>query len=231
MKYLGFLALLFFSTTAQAEPVDYAGILHSATSVMHEMLDSPDEEIPSGLISKAKAIIIFPTMLKGGFMIAARYGRGVVTSRSETTGEWSPPSFMTTVGGSFGLQIGGEAVDLILLVMTQRGIDGLLQDKFTLGGDMAVAAGPVGRHAEASTDIMMQGEIYSYSRSKGAFAGMSLNGTIIATDNDSNKNYYGSPYTPTDILFDRKVNKYPETAGRFIKEINRMAPPQRAPSR
>lgn len=164
-------------------------------------------------------------------MFAARYGRGVASVRSGITGEWSPPSFMTTVGGSFGLQIGGEAIDLILLVMTQRGIDGLLLDKFTLGGDISVSAGPVGRHAEASTDIMMQGEIYSYSRSKGAFAGMSLDGTIISTDNDSNKIYYGVSYTPEDILFDGKVKTPPETASRFIKDINRLAPTQRAPSR
>ena len=231
MKYFGFLALLFFASTAQAEPIDHAKILTSATSVMHEILDSPDETIPSGLVAKAKAIIIFPTMLKGGFMFAVRYGRGVVTARSATTGEWSPPSFMTTVGGSFGLQIGAEAVDLILLVMTQRGIDGLLLDKFTLGGDVAVAAGPVGRHAEASTDLMMQGEIYSYSRSKGAFAGMSLDGTILGTDHDSNKLYYGKVYTPEDILLDGKAKNLPETTRLFIKEMGRVAPPQRAPSR
>ena len=231
MKYLVFFALLLFATTAQAIPIDHAGILSSATSVMTEILDSPDESIPSALLANTKAILIFPTMLKGGFMFAARYGRGVVTTRSGTTGEWSPPSFMTMVGGSFGLQIGGEAVDLILLVMTQRGIDGLLMDKFTFGGDIAVAAGPVGRHAEASTDIMMQGEIYSYSRSKGAFAGMSLDGTIISTDHDSNKIYYGNPYTPEDILFDGNVKKPSETTLRFIKEMNRLAPPQRAPSR
>lgn len=231
MKYIGLIALLLFVSTAQAATEGQAELLRDATSVMQEMLDSPDEGIPSELLGKAKAIIIFPTMIKGGFMFAARYGRGVVAVRSPKTGEWGLPSFMTTVGGSFGLQIGAEAVDLILLVMTQRGIDGLLQDKFTLGGDAAVAAGPVGRHAEASADIMMQGEIYSYSRSKGAFAGLSLDGTIIATDNQSIEVYYGGPYDPRVILFENKVKKQPETARRFMKDMNRLAPHRKEPMR
>lgn len=231
MRYIVFFALLFFVSTAQAATEGHAELLHDAASVMAEILDSPDEGIPSELLGKARAIIIFPTMIKGGFMFAARYGRGVVAARSPKTGEWSPPSFMTTVGGSFGLQIGAEAVDLILLVMSQRGIDGLLQDKFTLGGDVAIAAGPVGRHAEASADIMMQGEIYSYSRSKGVFAGMSLDGTIIATDNQSIEVYYGSRYEASDILFGNKIKKQPETARRFMKEMNRLAPHQITPMR
>ena len=231
MRYLGLLTLLFFATTAQAATDTQVELLSSATAVINEILDSPDEQVPTELLSKTSAIIVFPTMLKGGFMFAARFGQGVVTARSRTTGEWSPPSFMTTLGGSFGFQIGAEAVDLILLVMTQRGIDGLLRDKFTLGADAAVSAGPVGRHAEASSDIMMQGEIYSYSRSKGAFAGISLDGTIISTDQKSNEAYYGKALTPVDILFDGKVVKTPESAKRFIKEMNRLAPPPKPPAR
>lgn len=227
MRYLGFfLAFLFFATTAQAATDGQAELLSNATAVMSEILDSPDEQIPSELLSKTSAIIIFPTMLKGGFMFAARFGQGVVTARSRTTGEWSPPSFMTTLGGSFGFQIGAEAVDLILLVMTQRGIDGLLRDKFTLGGDAAIAAGPVGRHAEAGADVLMQGEIYSYSRSKGVFAGISLDGTVISTDQKANEAYYGhAAVTPANILFEGKAGKYPESTKRFIKEMNRLAPP------
>ena len=124
-----------------------------------------------------------------------------------------------------GFQIGAEAVDLILLVMSQRGMEGLLSEKFTLGGDIAISAGPVGRHAEASADVFMQGEIYSYSRSKGAFGGISLKGTIITTDLDANLAYYGHPYTSKEILLTGQVRKIPESGKQFIKIFNHLAPP------
>lgn len=228
--FLLFLTLL-TATNAQAEPEAQVKILKNSSAVLEEILDSPDEEIPAELISNAKAIVVFPTMVKGGFMVAAQYGRGVATARSPRTGEWSPPSFVTTVGGSFGFQIGAEAVDLILLVMSQRGLEGLLQDKFTLGGDVGVAAGPIGRHAEAGADLMMQGEIYSYSRSKGAFAGLSLKGTIIAADESYNREYYGSAHTPKEILLDGKIDKYPESTRRFLKQLSRLAPAGKKPAR
>ena len=149
-------------------------ILRTSQMVLKEIQKSPDQNIPMNLISKAKAIIVFPTMFKGGFFVGARYGKGIASVRSAKLGEWGPPAFLYTTGASLGFQIGAEAVDLILLVMSQRGIEGLLSEKFTLGGDIAISAGPVGRHAEASADVFMQGEIYSYSRSKGIFSGISL---------------------------------------------------------
>ena len=200
-------------------------ILRTAQMVLKEIQKSPDQNIPMNLISKAKAIIVFPTMFKGGFIVGARYGKGIASVRSSKLGEWGPPAFLYTTGASLGFQIGAEAVDLILLVMSQRGIEGLLSEKFTLGGDIAISAGPVGRHAEASADVFMQGEIYSYSRSKGIFSGISLKGTVIASDSDANLAYYGHPYTANEILLTGQVRKVPESGKQFIKIFNKFAPP------
>jgi len=199
-------------------------ILRSSQMVLEEIQKSPDQHIPMNLISKAKAIIIFPTMLKAGFFVGVRYGNGIASVRSSELGEWGSPAFLYTTGGSLGFQIGAQAVDLILLVMSQRGIEGLLNEKFTLGGDIAISAGPVGRHAEASADIFMQGEIYSYSRSKGIFSGISLKGTVIASDSDANFAYYGHPYTAKEILLTGQVRKVPESGKQFIKVFNQLAP-------
>ena len=200
-------------------------ILRTAQMVLKEIQKSPDQNIPMNLISKAKAIIVFPTMFKGGFIVGARYGKGIASVRSSKLGEWGPPAFLYTTGASLGFQIGAEAVDLILLVMSQRGIEGLLSEKFTLGGDIAISAGPVGRHAEASADVFMQGEIYSYSRSKGVFGGVSLKGTVITADLDANLAYYGHQYTSEEILLTKQVLKIPESGNQFIKIFNHLAPP------
>ena len=144
--------------------------------------------------------------------------------RAKETGEWGAPAFLYTTGGSFGFQFGAEAIDLILLVMTQRGLEGLLNEKFTLGADIAVAAGPVGRHAEASADVFMQGEIYSYSRSKGIFGGVSVKGTIITSDVDANLAFYGKPLTAENILLFNQAGKIPESGKQFIKIFNYLAP-------
>jgi SH3 domain-containing YSC84-like protein 1 len=200
-------------------------ILRTSQLILEEIQKSPDQQIPMNLISKAKAIIVFPTMLKAGFFVGARYGKGIASVRAEETGEWGPPAFLYTTGGSFGFQFGAQAVDLILLVMSQRGLEGLLNEQFTLGGDIAISAGPVGRHAEASADVFMQGEIYSYSRSKGLFGGVSLKGTIITSDSDANLAYYGEPYTAEDILLTKQVRKTPESGKQFIKIFNHLAPP------
>ena len=179
------------------------------------------------MLSKAKAIVVFPTMVKGGFIFAARYGQGVAASRSLETGQWSPPSFVATVGGSLGFQVGAEAVDLVLLVMNRRGIEALLKNKFTLGGEVGIAAGLLGRHAEAAADFKMRAEILSYSRSKGMFGGISLKGTVINTDNESNHLYYGRKLSSIDILLEGKIDKPPESARRFVQHLNKLAPPKR----
>ncbi len=203
-------------------------LLRTSQLVLEEIQKSPDQQIPMNLISKAKAVIIFPTMLKAGFFVGARYGKGIASVRTKETGEWGPPAFLYTAGGSFGFQFGAQAVDLILLVMSQRGLEGLLNEQFTLGADIAVSAGPIGRHAEASADVFMQGEIYSYSRSKGIFGGVSLKGTIITTDVDANLAYYGHPHTSEEILLTGQVGKIPESGKQFIKIFNQLAPPGHA---
>ena len=224
---LSIVLTLFFTSTIWAQGPDGAKqrkLLRTAQFVLEEIQNSPDSKIPGNLIAKAKAIIVFPTMVKAGFFVGARYGKGVASMRAKETGEWGAPAFLYTAGGSFGFQFGAEAIDLILLVMTQRGLEGLLNEKFTLGGDIAVAAGPVGRHAEASADVFMQGEIYSYSRSKGIFGGVSVKGTIITSDVDANLAFYGKPLTAENILLFNQAGKIPESGKQFIKIFNYLAP-------
>jgi SH3 domain-containing YSC84-like protein 1 len=221
---LSLLCFLLFASTVHADSADQRELLVEAVQVLEEIQKSPDQKIPESLISKAKAIIVFPTMIKAGFIFGARYGSGVATVRDEKTGQWGPPAFLRTYGGSFGFQIGAEAVDLVLLVMSQRGIEGLLRSQFTLGADAAVAAGPVGRHAEAGSDVTFKGEIYSYSRSKGAFAGISVKGAVISQNTDANWGYYERPLSPKDILIDGRVKKFSESTRRFSKNMGRIAP-------
>ena len=224
----GIVFTLFLVSGAWADVSKQRKILRTSQLVLEEIQKSPDQQIPMNLISKAKAIIVFPTMLKAGFFVGARYGKGIASVRSEETGEWGPPAFLFTTGGSIGFQFGAQAIDLILLVMSQRGLEGLLNEQFTLGGDIAISAGPIGRHAEASADVFMQGEIYSYSRSKGLFGGVSLKGTIITSDSDANLTYYGHPYTSKEILLTKQVRKVPESGKQFMKTFNHLAPRRHA---
>lgn len=220
---LSLLYFLWFTSTVYADvAADQREVLVEAIQVLEEIQSSPDQNIPESLITKAKAVIVFPTMIKAGFFIGARYGSGVATVKDGKTGKWGPPAFLKTYGGSFGFQIGAEAVDLVLLVMSQRGIEGLIKSKFTLGADVAISAGPVGRHAEAGSDVTFKGEIYSYSRSKGAFAGISLKGAAISENTDANWGYYNRPLSPKDILIDGRVKKYSESTRRFAKAMDRI---------
>jgi lipid-binding SYLF domain-containing protein len=224
---ISIILFLFLASTSWAQRFDGAEqrkLLRTGQFVLEEMQKSPDHKIPEYLISRARAIIIFPTMVKAGFVVGARYGKGFASARSKVNEEWGPPAFLYTVGGSFGFQAGVEAVDLILLVMTQRGLESLLSKQFTLGGDIAVTAGPIGRHAEASVDVFMQGEIYSYSRSKGVFAGVSLKGTSITPDADANRTYYGKPLTAKTILLSNWSVSIPESGVQFMETLNRFAP-------
>lgn len=216
--------VLGLSGTGLANAPKQEELLRDAAAVIKEFQNSPDSHVPNNMMSAAKGIIIFPTMIKGGFFFGARYGKGVASVRDPKTGEWSAPAFLYTGGGSFGLQIGAQAVDLILLVMSHRGVEGLLEDQFTLGADIAVSVGPVGRHAEAAADIFMQGEIYSYSRSRGAFAGISFKGTVITSDEDSNHIYYGKQTPPEVILLHRKAPRQPASATAFMNVLNTLAP-------
>src|SRR5215469_2267748 len=162
--------------------------IQNAGTVIKEILDVPDD-IPQDLLNKARCVIVFPSVLKAAFIIGGSYGRGVMVcrTRADYTGPWGAPAMMALEGGSVGLQIGGEATDFVILVMNNRGADSVLHSKVKLGADAAVAAGPKGREAQADTDVAMRAEMLSYSRSRGAFAGISLEGSTLRPDGDANK--------------------------------------------
>jgi lipid-binding SYLF domain-containing protein len=162
--------------------------IKAAAVVLDEIQGTPDKGIPEEVMGSAECVAVVPSMLKGGFVFGARYGRGVASCR---TGKgWSAPAFFSITGGSFGLQIGGQAVDLVMLVMNQQGMNNLLASKFKLGADASVAAGPVGRHAAADTDWKMRAQVLSYSRARGIFAGLELNGAVIKQDQSSTYEFY-----------------------------------------
>jgi lipid-binding SYLF domain-containing protein len=173
--------------------------------VVNEIMQMPDQAVPADLLSKCVAVAVFPYVLKGGFFVGARYGKGVILAHNPKTREWKPPAFFTIGGGSFGFQFGAQAIDLILVIMNKRGLEGLLKDKFTLGGDAAAVAGPVGRTASADTDLLLKAGIFSYSRSKGLFAGVALKGAVIAPDKKANRTYYGGPVGAKEILLGDRV--------------------------
>ncbi len=161
----------------------------AAAAVLEEIQAAPDTGIPDEVMGSAECVAVVPSMLKAGFVVGAQYGRGVASCR--TPKGWSDPAFFSITGGSFGLQIGGQAVDLIMLIMNQKGMDHMLSSKFKLGADATVAAGPVGRHAAADTDWKMRAQVLSYSRARGIFAGLELNGAVVKQDRESTRIFYG----------------------------------------
>jgi lipid-binding SYLF domain-containing protein len=189
--------------------------LHAAADVIRQIQAAPDHGIPNSVMDSAKCIIVVPNLIKGGFVFGGKHGRGVATCRTATG--WSAPAFVSIGGGSWGLQIGVEDVDLIMLVMNDRGVQHLLSSKFELSGEGAVAAGPVGRQAVAGTDWKLNAEILSYSRTKGVFGGLTLEGAVIEQDNDSTRAIYGSDPGFRAILSGRVP--MPEHAGAFIREV------------
>jgi len=163
--------------------------VQAAADVLNEIQAAPDQGIPEEVLGSAECVAVVPTMLNGGFIVGARFGRGVASCR--TPKGWSAPAFFTVEGGSFGLQIGAQAVDLVMLIMNDDGMHKLLSSKFKLGADASVAAGPVGRHASAGTDWKLRAQILSYSRARGIFAGLDLSGAVIKQDKDSTREFYG----------------------------------------
>lgn len=163
--------------------------VEGAATVLDEIQAAPDKGMPEEVLGSAECVAVVPSLLKGGFVFGGRYGKGVASCR--TPKGWSAPAFFTIEGGSFGLQVGGEAVDLVMLVMNNDGMQSLLSSKFKLGGDASAAAGPVGRHASADTDWRMKAQVLTYSRARGAFAGLELAGALIAQDKDSTREFYG----------------------------------------
>jgi lipid-binding SYLF domain-containing protein len=191
--------------------------------VMVEILNVPDD-IPQDLLDKAECVIVLPSVMKFAIGFGGSYGRGVMTCRSgeDFSGPWSAPSMMALEGGSFGLQLGGQATDFVLLVMNQRGANSILTSQVKLGGDVAAAAGPKGRDAAASTDATMRAEILSYSRSRGLFAGISLEGSTLRPDNDGNERLYGKGTTAKNIVINSAIRP-PDSAKLLLDTLNRKS--------
>jgi SH3 domain-containing YSC84-like protein 1 len=177
----------------QSKDSKVADRLQASADVLNEIQGAPDKGIPEHILNSSECVAVVPSMLKGGFIFGAKYGRGIASCR--TAKGWSAPAFFTIGGGSFGLQIGGQAVDLVLLIMNKNGVQHLLSSEFALGADASVAAGPVGREAEGDTDWKMRSEVLTYSRARGVFAGVTLNGAVVKQDKNSTREFYGHMVT------------------------------------
>jgi SH3 domain-containing YSC84-like protein 1 len=198
---IGALTLANGSLWAASGRQDSLERLHLSSDVLHSIMNAPDKGIPDEVMSGAKCIVVIPHLMKGGFIFGAEHGRGIASCR--TREGWSAPAFISIGGGSWGLQIGVEGVDLVMVVMNDRGLQHLLSSRFQLSGDASAAAGPVGRHASAGTDWKLNTEILTYSRSKGAFAGITLDGAVIEQDADSTRAIYGRDPSFRSILSGR----------------------------
>ena len=196
-----------------------ASRLGSATTVLNEIMATPDSGIPAEILGSAKCIAVVPSLLKGGFVVGGAHGRGMATCR--IAAGWSAPAPLTTTGGSIGFQIGGQAVDLVMVIMNDRGMQALLTNKFKLGADASVAAGPVGRHAEGATDWKLRAEVLTYSRARGLFAGISFNGAVIKQDEDATRELYGRMVDFKTIL--TGAVQMPQSAEPFIAAIRKAA--------
>src|SRR5690349_8860957 len=217
-KLFAFLLVLGLYGAAWAEDKsDAQKRLDNAATVLQEISAAPDKGIPEDVMNSAQCVAVVPHMVKAGFGIGGQHGKGVATCKN--TQGWSAPSFFTISGGSFGLQIGAEGVDLVMLVMNDQGMQALLSDKFQVGGSASAAAGPVGREAAAGTDWKLKAPILTYSRSKGAFAGISLNGSVIHQDKDATKGFYGQDTASQQILTGQ-VQAPPE-ARTFLNAVQR----------
>src|SRR5271165_4673077 len=199
-KFLLLALIVALSTVSFAadEETKAADRVQAAADVLNEIQGAPDKGIPEDVLGSAECVAVVPSMLKGGFIAGAKYGRGLASCR--TPKGWSTPAFFTLGGGSFGFQIGGQAVDLVMLIMNNDGMRHLLADKFEIGADASVAAGPVGRHAEGNTDWTMRAQVLTYSRARGIFAGVSLSGAVIRQDKDSTREFYGHMMTTRAAL-------------------------------
>jgi SH3 domain-containing YSC84-like protein 1 len=226
-------ALLLAALSAQAafaarDRKEEAERARKAAMAFKEIMGAPDNAIPQELLDRANCVAVFPSVKKGGFVVGGQYGKGLISCRRG--GAWTAPAYFTIGGGSFGLQIGAQAVDLVLLIMNSDGVDGLLKDKFEIGAGASAAAGPVGRNASASTDVLLKAQILSYSRSRGLFAGLELKGSVITQDKDANRDVYGREIEAREILTGGKVTSpatvrlYPQTLAQYTaKKATRRA--------
>ena len=201
--------------------------LKNCGTVLKEILDVPDD-IPQGLLDKADCVVVFPSVLKAAFIVGGSYGRGAMSCRKgeDFRGPWGAPTMMALEGGSFGFQIGGQATDFVLLVMNERGASGILSSKVKLGADASVAAGPVGRTASAETDATLRADILSYSRARGLFAGVSLEGSTVRPDNDANQQIYGQKIPARQIVLSGSL-AIPPAAQELTSTLNSKTPSRR----
>jgi SH3 domain-containing YSC84-like protein 1 len=203
-----------FSYAAESK-TDVTDRSDAAAKALKEIMDAPDKGIPGDVLNSAKCVAVVPSMKQAGFIFGGKYGRGMATCK--TANGWSAPAPFTIAGGTWGLQIGGEAIDLVMLIMNEHGMDQLLASKFKIGADVSGAAGPVGRTASADTNWKLQSEVLTYSRSRGAFAGITLDGAVVKQDQDSTKALYGNAVPFADIL--RGKVPTPEGAEPFVHEV------------
>src|SRR5437016_6931790 len=213
MSFIGLVGTFAWAGSAREDTVDR---LQKSVDVLHAIMATPDKGIPEEVLSNAKCIMVVPNLIKGGFIFGGKHGRGVATCR--TAEGWSAPAFVSVGGGSWGLQIGVEGVDLVMLVMNDQGFQHLLSSKFELTGEGSFAAGPGGRHASAGTDWKMNTQVLTYSRSKGAFAGLTLEGAVVQQDDDSTRAIYGKNMKFRNILSGRAST--PKSADAFIKAVS-----------
>src|ERR1700680_731095 len=225
-RYFIIAACLSFATGAAYAATKEQKRLENCGSVMQEVLNIPDN-LPKEVLSKAECVIVFPSVLKLAFGMGKEYGRGAMVCRAgkEFNGPWGSPAMYALEGDSIGMQLGGEATDLVLLIMNRKGAASILSSKIKLGGDASAAAGPKGRDASASTDAWMRAEILSYSRSRGLFAGISLEGSTLRPDNKANARIYGRKITARAILLGNQV-AIPATGRHLVRVLQRNAPPR-----
>jgi lipid-binding SYLF domain-containing protein len=218
------LAPLSFARNAADDVKDENNRLENAGTVIQEILDVPDN-IPQDLLNKARCVVVLPSVLKAAFVVGGSYGRGAMVCRTgkDFTGPWGAPAMYALEGGSFGLQIGAEATDFVILVMNNRGADSLLHSKVKLGGDASIAAGPKGRTTSADTDAFMRAEMLSYSRARGVFAGVSLEGSTLRPDNDANHRLYGPDATAALIITEPKYES-PESGKTLVHRLQKASP-------
>ena len=218
---LALIAALAIPSHAQSKEQDR---VENAGSVIKEIMDIPDD-IPQNVIDKADCVVVLPSVLKAAFIVGASYGRGVMTCRSgdNMRGPWGAPTMMALEGGSFGLQLGGQATDFVLLLMSERSASSILTSKVKLGGDASAAAGPVGRNASAETDVTFRAEILTYSRARGLFAGISLTGSTLRPDNNANESLYGKKLDAKDIVMKGAVPP-PPSAQLLLQTLNQHSP-------
>jgi lipid-binding SYLF domain-containing protein len=194
-----------------------------AAVVFREMRVAPDHEIPLDLIARARCAAVIPNVIKAAWVLGGRYGKGLLSCRSAKSGEWSAPVFVMMTGGSFGLQFGASSTDVLLFFMTYESVKSVLSNKVKLSGDAGVSAGPLGREAEVATDGALKAQIFSYARSRGLFAGVSVAGAYLGVNYEDTSNFYGRSWTPSEVLFERKVNTVPKSGWDFLAALPKPA--------